>query len=253
MVGAVFHPVDFGGLGPGNKVGGPLLHHRMAALGVAGHHNIFGAVLLVGFGGGFGPVRRLHNALGVGNTGTHFQQHRRVEPLGKVIGQFGKGQRFGGVGRLQHGDFGCLGIVAGILLVLGAVHARVVGHDDDHTGVDAGVGNGKQGVGGHIETHMLHAAKAAVTGQGRAEGRFHGHLFIGGPFGVNLRVLGGGLGNLRAGGAGVAGDEAASGLVEAAGNGFVAQHQRFHGYSSSFTVSRGFPMESLAVTTTFCS
>ena len=36
--------------------------------------------------------------------------------------------------------------MAGVLLVLGGVHARVVGHTDDEAGIHTGIGGGKQRV-----------------------------------------------------------------------------------------------------------
>ena len=228
VVSALLHPVHRGGLRPLHQAAGALLHHRVAALGVAGHHDVLGPVLLVGLLGNVRPLPGVHHGLGVADPGAHLQQHRRVELLGELIGQLGELQGLGGVAGLQHGELGGHGVVAGVLLVLGRVHPRVVGHADDHPGVDAGVGDGKQGVRRHVEPHVLHAAEAPLSRQGGAEGRFHGHLLVGGPLRVDLGVLGGGLGDLRAGGAGIAGDKGASRLVEPSGNGFVAQHQSFH-------------------------
>ena len=228
LVRAVLQTVDVCRFGPFRQGGGALLHNGVAALCVAGHHDVLGGGLFIGFAD-LGALAALHHTLGVGDAGAHFQQHGGVILLRQVIGQLGHGQRLGGIGRLQHGDLGGTGIVPAVLLVLGAVHAGVVGHADDHAAVDTGVGNGEQGVRGHVQAHVLHAAEGALAGQGRAEGGFHGHLFIGGPFGVHLGIFGDGLGDLSAGGAGIAGYEAASGLKQAPGNGFVAQHQRFHG------------------------
>ena len=162
-----------------------------------------------------------------------------------------KGETLGGVGGLHHGDLGGLGIVPGILLILGAVHAGIVCHANDHAGIDAGISNGKERVGGHVESHVLHAAEAALAGQAGAQGGLHGDLLIGRPFGINLLVLGGGFGDLGAGGAGVAGDEAASSLVESPRHSFVAEHQLFHGVSSFGLVWS--PMESFTETTTLRS
>ena len=118
--------------------------------------------------------------------------------------------------------------MAGVLLVLRGVHARVVGHHDDHARVHPGVGDGEQGVGGHIEAHMLHAAEGAAARQGGAEGSLHGHLFVGGPLAVDVVKFGGFLGDLCAGSTGITGDHTASRLVQSTGNGGVAQHQLFH-------------------------
>ena len=222
------HPVDGGGLRPFGDLPQALLHNGMAALGVAGHHDVLGSIFLVGLPGRRYPLTGLHDALGVGHAGTHLHDNRGVKILRQIIGQFCKFQRLGGVAGLQHGELGGPGVVAGVLLVLGGVHSRVVGHGDNHAAVDAGVGDGEQGVGGNVEPHVLHAAEAAAARQRRAEGGFHGHLFIGGPLGVDLRILCRGLGDLGTRRAGVAGDEGAARFPEAAGNGLVAQKQFFH-------------------------
>ena len=127
-------------------------------------------------------------------------------------------------------------MVAGVLLVLGGVHPRIVGHADDKPGVDAGVGHGIEGIGGHIEAHVLHAAESAFAGQAGAEGRLHGYLLVGGPLAVDLVVLGSLLGDLRAGGSGVAGNHAAPRLIQSPGNGGVAQHQFFHCFFPTFSI-----------------
>ena len=116
----------------------------------------------------------------------------------------------------------------GVLLVLGGVHAGIVGHADDHAGVDPRVGDGKQGVGGHVHPHVLHDAGAALACQGGAEGHLHGHLLVGGPLAVDLVVPGGLLGDLRTGGARITGNQAASGLVQPPGHRLISQHQLLH-------------------------
>ena len=79
---------------------------------------------------------------------------------------------------------------------------------------------------------MLHAAEAAAACQAGAEGRFEGNLFVGSPFGIDFRIFGGRLGDLGAGGTGIAGYKGASCLIETAGNGFVAKHESFHMFVS---------------------
>ena len=204
----------------------------MAPLGVTRHHDVLLGVFHIGLLGRLLPGAGLHQALGVGDPGAHLQQHRGVKLLGNGIGQLGKGQGFLRICRLQHGKLGGHGIVAGILLVLGAVHPRVVRYADDHAGVYACIGDGKQGICRNVQAHVLHAAKAAAAGQGSPEGRLHGDFFIGRPFCVDLFILGGKLGNLRAGRAGIAGHHGASSLIKAPGRRFITEHQCFHGGSS---------------------
>ena len=225
------HPVDGGGLGPLRQPAGALLHEGVAADGVARHHDILGDVLLIGLHLGLRPGGSLHNGLGVGHPGTHLQQYRGVELLAELIGQLSELQRLGGVGGLQHGHLGGDGVVPGVLLVLGGVHPRVVGHTDDHPGVHPGIGHGVQGVGGHVQAHVLHGAEGPLSRQAGPEGGLHSHLLVGGPLAVYFGVLHGLLGDLGAGGARVAGDHTAPRLIQSPGNGGVAQHQLFHIFS----------------------
>ena len=53
-----------------------------------------------------------------------------LQPLGEVEGLAGHVVGFLVVGRLEARDLGELGVEAAVLLVLGAVHARIVGDDD---------------------------------------------------------------------------------------------------------------------------
>ena len=148
--------------------------------------------------------------------------------LREAEGLFGKVQGFLRVRGLQHGHLCGDSIVAGVLLVLRGEHARVVGHAEHQPRLDPLIGDRKQRVGGDVQAHVLHAAGGPLSAHGSAVGHFQGHLLIGGPLTIDLRILGSLLGDLGAGGAGVAGDHAASGFIESTGNGFVAQHQFLH-------------------------
>ena len=108
------------------------------------------------------------------------------------------------------------------------MHARIVGHGDDHARIHTGVGDGEQRVGSHVEAHVLHAAEGALAGKAGAKGGLHRHLLIGSPLTVDGVVLGGLFGDLGTGGTGVAGDHAAPGLIKPTGNGGITQHQVFH-------------------------
>ena len=228
LVRAVLDAVDLSGLRPCGQVGGALLNDRVAAFGVARHHNVLGAVLLIGLDRGLRALTRLYHTLRVRYARAHLEQHGRVVFLGQLEGQFGERERFRRVSRLEHGHLGRLGVVAGVLLILGRVHARVIGHADNHAAVHARVGQGKQRVGRNVQADVLHAAEAAAAGKRRTERRFGRYLFIGRPLGIDFRVFCGGLRDLGTRRTGIAGDKAASGLIQAAGNGFIAQHQRFH-------------------------
>ena len=172
------------------------------------------------------------------NAGTHFKKHRRIELLGDLIRQLRKRQRFRCVRRFEHRQLCRNGIVPRILLVLRRVHARVVRHTDDKTAAHTGIGQRKQRVGCDVQADVLHAAEAAVACQTCAERSLHRYLFVRRPFCVNFRIFGCAFRDLRAGCAGIAGDKAASGLVQAARSSLVAEHQGFHRDSSCSRLSR---------------
>ena len=59
----------------------------------------------------------------MGDAGGQPQDDRGVELLGELVGKLGEVTTFLAVGGLHHGDLSGPGVVAGILLVLGGVHA----------------------------------------------------------------------------------------------------------------------------------
>ena len=133
--------------------------------------------------------------------------------LREAEGLLRKVQRFLGVRGLQHGDLGSNGIVPGVLLILGGMHPRIIGHTDYQPGLHPLIGDGKQGVCGHIEAHMLHAAGGPLAPHGGPMGHFQRHLLVGGPLTVDLRILSRFLRDLCTGGAGIAGDHTAPSLI----------------------------------------
>ncbi len=114
-------------------------------------------------------VAQLHHALGVRDAGRRAEEHGRVEALGQLEGDLEEILGLAAVGGLDERDLGELGVVAVVLLVLGAVHAGVVGGDQDQPALDAGVGGGEEGIGGHVDAHVLHAHQGAGTGHRRPE------------------------------------------------------------------------------------
>ena len=95
-------------------------------------------------------------------------------------------------------------MAAGVLLVLRAEHTGIVGHSHHKTSVNADVRGSVKGICGDIESHVLHCAKGALTGEGSADGHLAGYLFVGRPFGVYFVIFCGLLGYLGAGGSGIA-------------------------------------------------
>ena len=67
---------------------------------------------------------------------------------------------------------------------------RIVGYHDDHPGLDSHISESHEGIGRHIQAHVLHGAQAAHTGYRRRTGRFHGDFFVYRIFYVNLGLGG---------------------------------------------------------------
>ena len=100
-----------------------------------------------------------------------------------------------------------------ILLILRAMHARIIRHADHHAGVYAGIRDGEQRVCRDVEPHMLHAAKAALSRKGSAKRGFHSNFFIRRPFRIDLRIFGRRFADFRAGRSRIAGKERTTSLV----------------------------------------
>ena len=114
--------------------------------------------------------------------------------------------------------------MSGILLILGGMHACIVRHTDDHACVDACVRAGIQRVSGHIQSDMLHAAEASLARKAGAESDFHRHLLIGCPLTIDLFKFRSLFRHFGAGGSGVAGNHAASRLIQPPRKGLIAKH-----------------------------
>ena len=133
-----------------------------------------------------------------------------------------------GGSRLQHGDLAETGPVPAVLLVLRAVLAGVVGHDNHKAALHPGVGDGHQGVGSHVQTHMLHAGNGPSSGQRRAVGHFQRHLLVGRPLCVHLGVGRQLRHDLAARRARIGAADNHTGLPGAPGNRLIALQYFFH-------------------------
>ena len=228
VVGALLHTVEGASLRVSGQCLGALLHHGMLPLGVSGHHNVFFGLLFVFLIRNLLPLADLHDALGVGDAGGHTDHKQRIKLLGEGKGCLGHSVGFTGIRGLQHRKLGGDGVVAGILLVLGGMHSGIVGGAEHHTGVHARIGHGEHGIGGHVQTYVLHGTDGSLSAKGRAEGHLGGYFFVGRPLGINVTVGGEILGDLRGGGAGITGNNADAALIEAAGQRLVSDQQFFH-------------------------
>ncbi len=129
------------------------------------------------------------------------------------------------VGGFQYRDFCETRVVAIVLFVLGAVHPGIVGRDHHEAALDADVGCGHQGIGGHVQSHVLHGHQCAATGEGSSYAHLQGYLLVHRPLYAGIRVVGPGqsfeyLGARRAG---IAGGQMHAGGVCAQRDGLVAR------------------------------
>ena len=206
----------------GQKFAVALGHPVAVAHGHGGHVVELGAVLDVGNGVKGLALAQLDERFRVAHARRHAEHHGRVVALGDVEGVAEHVLGFLRVRRLQHGDLDERRVVAVVLLVLRAVHARIVGGDEDHAAVDAHVGVGEDRVGSHVQTDMLHRGHRAHAAHRRADRRLHGDFLVRRPFGVDFFVCSRVFQDLRAGRARIGRSERHARLPGAARDGFVA-------------------------------
>ncbi len=139
--------------------------------------------------------------------------------------------------RVEHRNAGSHGKEARVLFGLGAVRARIIGHNEDHPPDHARVGETHEGVEGHVEPHLFHDRRASKTGAGSGGRNLDGDLLVDRPLQVNVGSFVGrqALEDLGGRGPGVGRRYAAAGLVEPLGHGFVAQEEA---KASSRVISR---------------
>ncbi len=174
------------------------------------------------------PHAGLDEAASVGEAGRRAEHDGCAEALAQLEGGLDHVSGFGGVAGLEHRHLRDLGEVAAVLLVLGRVHARVVGDQHHEAGVRSGVGEDHERVGGHVQPHMFHRDKRAYAAERGADPLVERHLLVGGPVRVDLFVVGQPLQHLGAGRSRIAGGEPDAGLPGAPGDGLVSRHQASH-------------------------
>ena len=221
--------VEVGSLGQGP---GLVLGRQQAHVGLTGHrrhHHLVEGVLIK-------PARprpgrqfsQGHGAPGMVHPGGGAQQHRDLELLGEGEGRQGHGFRFLGGGRLQHGQSRQLGVITIVLLVLTGEQGRIVGADNHHAPLDPHVGQGHEGVGGHIEAHVFHGAQhPPAAGRGPCR-HLQGHLFVGGKFELEVGLPGNPItpvADFRGGSPGVGGHQGHPGFQGAPDNGLIPQEE----------------------------
>ena len=96
-------------------------------------------------------------------------EHRDLEAFGHVERVPRHVVGFLLVRRLEADDPREVGVVARVLLVLGAVHARVVGDDDDQPAVDRDDRRVHERIGGDVEADVLHRRHRPAPGKRHAK------------------------------------------------------------------------------------
>ena len=128
------------------------------------------------------------------------------------------------IGRLQHRHSGGDGVAAVVLFVLAGGHAGIVRADDHQPARRAGVGDGEQRVGGHVESDVLHRHQRPAVGEGRADGDFERRLLVGRPL-RTAALLVELIENFRRRSTGIPGPEVDAAVEGGHCDGFVAARQ----------------------------
>ena len=165
------------------------IERHAARLGVCGHHDPLRSIFCIGLRLNLHTLAQFNGTFRMRHAHRGANHARHIEALGHLEGVFGEGKRFGRIGGIEHGNMRGAGIKARILLILRGVHARVIGRENHETAVDARVGSGEQGVGGHVDAHVLHAREHAAASGACAQANFHGDFLIRAPFGIYAGLL----------------------------------------------------------------
>jgi len=151
----------------------------------------------------------------------HAQQHGLAELLGQREGGAGEVVGLLRIGRLKHEEAGGARVMPVVLFVLARRHAGIIGRDEHQAAGDAGIGGGKQGVGGDIDADMLHRHQRPAAGEGDADADFERDLFVWRPLRLAAQ-RGEGFEDFGGGSSGIAGAEQDPGIEGGECDGFVA-------------------------------
>ena len=185
--------VELAGLDPFGKLLDALKLHLAARLGERRHHNPFRRVALIRLKLVLGTRTALDRSLRVGHAHGGADEERHVEALGKIEGMAGERQGLSGIGGIHHGNMSRRCIVMGVLLVLGGIHAGIVGRKHHIPAADTGIGGGEQRIRRNVDADVLHGGKHARAGRACADAHFDGDLLVDAPFRVHAVHLRKGL------------------------------------------------------------
>ena len=183
----------------------------------------------------------------VGQPGDHPDHDGKTQLLGEVEGLPGHVVGFLGIRRLEAEDLGEPGVEAAVLLVLRAVHPRIVGADDDQPAVGPGNGRVHERVGGDVEPDVLEGDHGPLPGEGSPQGFLVGGLFVDRPGCGEPRPAAGDpdevLHDLRGGRSRVGAGRRKAGVDGSQGDGLVAEQDLV--CHVRFLFGRNVPPESL--------
>ena len=186
---AHFHPVVLERLRKVLQEASPFLHQNVPCPGVGRDHHRLAGILLICLRLKLQALPKLDNPLAVAYARRHPQHHRGIEPLAELIREHREILRLLAVRRLQHRDLRHTSVEPVVLLVLGAVHAGIVGRHEHEAGIYPRVRSRHQRVRRHVDAHVLHHGQRALAAQRSAERDLEGHLLVDRPFGVDVRLV----------------------------------------------------------------
>ncbi|OPZ23588.1 MAG: hypothetical protein BWZ01_03125 [Deltaproteobacteria bacterium ADurb.BinA179] len=183
------HSVHGGGLGELPQGHHPLLDDRMTSPRVCGQHHPLRRMPLEGRRLLRLNLTELHNAHGVRDPRGGPDHDGRSILLAYPERLPGEVLRLLGAGRLEECDLGEARIVPVVLFILGGKQFGVVCADEHDPSPHQGVRQSHQRVRGHVHADVLHDGQRPGPCVGSAHSHLEGHLLVGGPFGMDIRVL----------------------------------------------------------------
>ena len=128
----------------------------------------------------------LNHSTAVGHAGGHAHEHGEAYLLAQLVGLLHHvvGLLLGA--GLQRGNHRELTVEAAVLLVLGGVHRGVVSHEDHQAAVHTRHTRVNEGVGAHVQAHMLHADQRTLAHEGHTQGSLHSRLLVSTPAAMNV-------------------------------------------------------------------
>ena len=128
---------------------------------------------------------RMDHAAGMRDASRGADEDRHIKSLGQLERERRERAGLLAVAWLQQRDAGETSEEPVVLLVLRAVHSRVVGGDDHEAGAGARIRGRHEGVGGDVQADVLHRRERARAADGRPERDVERDLLVACPFDVD--------------------------------------------------------------------